>query len=121
MKTAVLTVRFTPSNATDRSITWESADESIAIVKGGVISARQAGNTTITATTANGKTAVCQVTVETGPRRIRSLQDLLNVNKDLEADYILERDITLMLQEWEPIGAGTDGFCSRNRWILRYI
>ena len=111
MKTAVLTVRFTPSNATDRSITWESADESIAIVKGGVVSARQAGNTTITATTTNGKTAVCQVTVETGPRRIRSLQDLLNVNKDLEADYILERDITLMLQEWEPIGAGTDGFC----------
>ena len=111
IKTAVLTVRFTPSNATDRSITWESADESIAIVNGGVISARQAGTTTITATTANGKTAVCQVTVQTGPRRIYTLQDLIDVNKDLEADYILENDITLMWQEWEPIGAGTDGFC----------
>ena len=109
-KTAALTVKFTPANATDTSVTWKSANESIAVVKGGIVSARKAGTTKITATTANGKTAVCQVTVETGPKRIRTKQDLISVSRDLGADYILTCDIDLAGSNWTPIGLGTEGF-----------
>ena len=109
-KTAALTVKFTPSNATDKSVTWKSADESVAVVKDGVVLARKIGTTTITATTTNGKTAVCQVIVETGPKRIGSVQDLIRISKELGADYILTCDLNLSEQSWTPIGEYTEGF-----------
>ena len=53
-----------PSNATDKTIKWLSSDISVAAISNGVISAKKEGTTTITAETANGKTAVCTVTVK---------------------------------------------------------
>lgn len=47
----------------DQQLVWQSADESIATVKDGVVTAIAAGQTTITATNANGDCAVCQITV----------------------------------------------------------
>lgn len=56
----------TPSNATDRSVTWNTSDASVASISSdGVVSALKAGTATITATSASDKnrTATCTVTV----------------------------------------------------------
>ena len=62
--TATLTATVTPDNATDKTVTWTSADEKVATVENGVVTAVGNGTTTITAQTGD-KTAVCTVTVST--------------------------------------------------------
>lgn len=62
--TATLTPSFTPSNATNKNVTWKSSDEKVATVKNGVVTAVAKGNATITVTTEDGaKTATCAVSV----------------------------------------------------------
>lgn len=63
---AALTATVTPGNATNKSVTWSSADDTVAKVdeKTGVITAVRAGQTTVTVTTADGGfTATCSVSV----------------------------------------------------------
>ena len=62
--TATLTATVTPDNATDKTVTWTSADEKVATVENGIVTAVSNGTTTITAG-AGDKTAVCTVTVTT--------------------------------------------------------
>ncbi|MDE5744885.1 MAG: Ig-like domain-containing protein, partial [Paramuribaculum sp.] len=53
-----------PKNTTDKSVTWASADETVATVdETGMVTAISPGKTSITATTANGITVSCIVTV----------------------------------------------------------
>lgn len=64
--TATLAVTYLPANTTDeKKVTWTSSDPSVATVDAqtGMIEALKEGTTDITATTANGKTAVTTVTV----------------------------------------------------------
>ena len=60
--TAGLTATVSPSNATDKDVTWISSDTAIAIVADGTVTAVAPGTATITAT-AGGKSATCTVTV----------------------------------------------------------
>ena len=62
--TATLTATVTPDNATDKTVTWTSADEKVVTVENGIVTAVGNGTTTITAG-AGDKTAVCTVTVTT--------------------------------------------------------
>lgn len=67
-----LTVVISPADADDKTVTWRSADAEVASVNSdGVVTARKAGETTITATASNGLTAECQVEV-TDPNGIYS-------------------------------------------------
>lgn len=59
-----LTATISPSNATNKSITWSSSNSSVATVSNGIVTAKAAGISVITATTSDGgKTATCNVTV----------------------------------------------------------
>ncbi len=59
---AELTATVTPDDASDKKITWKTEDKKVATVKNGVITAKNVGETVITAT-AGGKKATCTVTV----------------------------------------------------------
>ena len=64
-----LTATVKPDNATNKTVTWESSDTNIATVsEDGKVTAISAGNTTITATAADGSevSATCFVTVTHG-------------------------------------------------------
>ena len=62
-ETVQLTATVTPSNATDKSVTWASSKQSVATVtKTGLVTAIAEGTSTVTASS-GGKSALCIVTV----------------------------------------------------------
>ncbi len=63
-----LKVTITPSNATNRSLTWSSSNTKIVKVSAdGKVTALKNGTATITCKAANGKTATCKITVKNIP------------------------------------------------------
>ncbi|MDR1582305.1 MAG: Ig-like domain-containing protein [Prevotellaceae bacterium] len=64
-ETKTLRATIEPSDVSDKTITWSSGDPEIAEIdpSTGEITAKAIGTTTVTATTVNGKTATCDVTV----------------------------------------------------------
>lgn len=64
-----LTATITPSNATDKNITWKSSDESIATISlSGEIVAKKSGTVDIIATSSNGKTSTIKINVKEEPK-----------------------------------------------------
>ena len=62
-KTLTLAAAVTPSNTTDKTITWTSSNENVATVNNGIVAAISAGETVITASIGDFQ-ATCKVTVE---------------------------------------------------------
>jgi len=102
--TATLKATVAPVNTTQgKSITWSSADESIAVVdKTGKVTAVKGGRTKITAKTVNGKTAVCSVTV-----RIPATKVTLDLNNQPEIE--IEKGSSLSLSASLEPADTTDG------------
>ena len=60
-----LTASVFPENASDKKVTWESSDSSVATVSStGKVQAKQNGTAKIIAKTSNGRSAVCEISVK---------------------------------------------------------
>jgi len=62
-KTVSLTASIDTARTTNKTVTWKSSDSSVATVKNGTVTAVAAGYAKISASTADGKAAYCDVVV----------------------------------------------------------
>lgn len=72
-KSMTLIASIAPSNASVKTIAWNSSNTSVATVSGGTVKAIKPGKATITATSNNGKVATCLITVPTPPVPVDSV------------------------------------------------
>ncbi len=79
----ILTATVLPNNATDKSVTWTSSDQSVAIVANGEVTAVGSGIATITATVSNGKTAICRITVNAAIPEITQVEGATIAGTDI--------------------------------------
>lgn len=71
-----LAAKITPEEATDKSVTWSSSDETIATVSAnGLVRGIKTGIAIITATAANGMQASCVVLIISDPSAIANLNE----------------------------------------------
>ena len=79
--TTKLTATVTPSNATNKKVTWKSSNSAVASVDAnGNVKGIKAGTVTITAT-ADGKSASCKVTVKAKPKASLTVSAITNKAK----------------------------------------
>ncbi|MDO5555786.1 MAG: Ig-like domain-containing protein [Clostridia bacterium] len=91
-----LTATIIPSDSTNKSLTWSSSNTTVATVNSeGKVTAKSVGKATITVSTANNKTATCDVTVTTSsttpstkidPQELISFSSVLNREKVISID-----------------------------------
>ena len=104
-ESAVVTVSFSPAGATNKAVTFESSDESVATVdEEGNVTGVKAGKATITVTTEDGgKTATCEVTVTvpvTGVRLNVTEREILKGNAGIIIATVEPEDATNKNVTW---------------------
>ena len=112
-----LTVTILPADASSKSLTWTSSDPEVAIVNGesGMITAMGDGNATITAASADGPKATCEVTVAArdnsfvGYTEIDSVEDWDLIGQNLAGKYVLTADIDFGGRQVDTIGNPVSG------------
>ena len=87
---ATLTATVTPSNATNKVLSWSSDNMSVATVTNGVVKGIKAGTAKITVRTGDGgKTAVCMVTVKQPVKSVKTLKSVYIVKgKSVTLPYV---------------------------------
>lgn len=89
--TAFLAINILPENATDKTVTWISGDETIATVEDGVVHALAEGSTIITVTTTDGGYSDnCLITVSESVIQVESVtlnQNIIDV--EIGSDSII--------------------------------
>ena len=96
-----LVVTFTPANATNKKVTWSSNATSIATVTDGKVTGVAEGTATITATSANGKTATCSVTVE------EVVMTIAEAKAKVTSYATLKQYIGTKITDYNPTAGGT--------------
>ena len=98
--TTILTATVNPSDATDKTLTWTSSDASVVSVSAdGEVKALKAGTTTITVSSANGKTATCVVSVA---KKIIEVTGITLSNTELK---MTEGDVATLTASVQPADA----------------
>lgn len=84
-----LTATVLPDDATYKNITWTSSNNSIVSVENGLITAKNAGNATITASTKDGSSKNCSVLVKEKPIEYSGTGDKIISNVDIPSgEYV---------------------------------
>lgn len=108
-QTARLRAQVEPENALAADILWESRDETVAVVEDGLVTAVLPGSTAVVARTANGRAAVCWVTVT-------QAQDRPPEDPDWPTEG-LEGFVTRLYQVALERDPDADGFADWVRWL----
>lgn len=100
-KSKILTATITPSNATNKNITWKSSNESIATINSiGEVVAKSSGTVNITAISSNGKTSTIKINVK------QALKNENNMTKITNKNSTINNNTTTSNQEEENILGG---------------
>lgn len=97
-----LVAKIDPTNVTDPTITWISTNPAVASVDNGLITAVGGGECDIVATTHNGLTATCHVSVPVAPEQISFesaevsafIGDMVTLNAILAPDDVTEKALS---------------------------
>ena len=123
-----------PDNANDKTLTWSSSNGAVANYESGKIVARGAGTATITATSVNGKSASCTVTVAPNKPAANATVNVTISNrgklalantpvtvKDYNSDGVLTYDEAMLATHEAHCPAGPDGFAINysSGWVYK--
>ncbi|MBR1926296.1 MAG: Ig-like domain-containing protein [Bacteroidales bacterium] len=109
-ESATLKAAVSPDDADDKTVIWESSDQTVATVDAGKVTALKEGSATITAK-AGGKTATCKVTVQKN-RESEIKEILMELYNALDGPNWKKKSGWSMansLNSWEGVGYGDDG------------
>ena len=97
----ILTATITPDNATDKSITWKSSDESIATISTtGELIAKKPGIVDITVASSNGKTSSIKINIKETPKT----NNMITKTSTNVQNNIISNTSTKNTEDSNPIG-----------------